>query len=245
MNDLSFIDIHSHALHGVDDGADSEEMTMDMIKTAYENGTSSICLTPHYCPEMFGDNTSSVRTAFSRLQRRCAEDYPSMRLFLGNEINFSVDSYAALQEGKCLSMADGKYVLLDFFFYDSIGADFIANAAKSVLRIGYIPIIAHIERYSCLYNKFGQIKGLKSLGTVLQMNAGSIINKSRKMRNFSLKLVGKGLIDVIASDAHKLDTRSPNLLSCAELVTDKFGIDVCRRLMHDNPERIIRSLPLI
>lgn len=236
-----FADIHTHILAGVDDGAKDDETMAAMLSYAYQNGTRAICLTPHYAPELFGENVAKAEAAFERASRYAAEHLPGLALYLGNEIGYSSGSLEALRLGKCHTMAGGRYVLVDFFGLGS--ANLMAKAVDALCCAGYIPVIAHVERYDCLWGKINEIADLAEKGAVLQVNVRSLLNREGRRRECKTakQMLMRGLCDVIASDAHDMTDRVPELSDCYDKVASKYGEQYAGRVFYRNPLRILTN----
>lgn len=234
----SFTDIHTHLLFGVDDGAGNEEIMRAMLDIAYSGGIRRLCLTPHHNLRLFGDNLVRVDAAFSALTDYASGKYPDMRLYLGNELFYTQDSVGDLRRGICRRMSGGKYVLTDF----SPGSSFyeIKRGMLDLLNSGYIPILAHAERYDAITSPFKGLIELREFGIPIQINANSLCGGcGAKLRRKSLKIIRAGLADVVASDAHDTALRPPRLDIAAELIASKIGADYADRLLRLNPDRIL------
>ena len=231
-----FSDIHTHLLFGTDDGAKSIENMYAMVDAAYECGTRFICATPHFYPGYFGDNRELSETAFEKLLEYCNDRYPDLELMLGNELYYMHDSIAWLKDGVCRTLGSTRYVLVEFLEKDS--ENLIAEAASRLLNAGYIPIIAHAERYKDL--SAGRVMALRESGVLIQVNAQSFFLRfafgiKRRLK----KLLDGNAVDFVASDAHDLGLRSPDLKKSYELLIDKYGEKRARALCGENARRLI------
>ena len=232
-------DLHNHSLCGIDDGADSYETMCSMLEMSYSSGVRCICFTPHY--RDVGENKCDTAKIINSFQM--AKDYrdrymPDMRLYIGSEMDYHYDCIDSISNKKMFTMACSRYVLADFL--ETLDSRSIKHGIERLLNSGYIPIVAHIERYSCLYGRLDDIRRMSMMGAVIQINANSLFcGLMSKRRRLSLKLLGEGLVDVVASDAHNLSTRSPVLKEAAEFVISKFGYEYAEQIFSENPERII------
>ena len=113
---------------------------------------------------------------------------------------------------------------------------------ERLLNLGYIPIVAHVERYPCLYGKLDSVHRISDAGAVIQVNAGSLFDGLfSKARKQCLKLLSEGVVDVVASDAHNLSSRSPTIGAAAKYVVSKFGYDYAETIFSIVPEKIISN----
>ena len=235
-----FFDLHSHMLCGVDDGAKSAEEMYSMLESAYADGIRAICLTPHYSPYLFGDTLDSSAKAFALLQQYVSEKHPDMRLFLGHELGCHHGAVAALDTGRCRCIAGSRYVLVDFLetaeFFE------IQHGIESLRAAGYFPILAHTERYRCLFCRFGWIKEFVSSGGLVQVNASSVNGSwGRGAARQWKKLIRKKLVHIVSTDAHNLTTRPPLMSVCIPFLQKHCDAQTLRRLTWDNACRVVRD----
>lgn len=235
-----FIDIHSHILSGVDDGAGSLEESKAMLQTAYEEGIRTIIATPHYASNGVSDGQEKVREAFHLLQREMEENYPDMQLLLGNELYYSHGIVEDLKEGKARTMAGSRYVLVEFS--PRITYSELYQAVRSLVMTRFRPIIAHVERYACLVKQQGLIEELLELGVYLQMNAKSLEGGIFDAQvRWCKKLVKQGYISFISTDAHDQKVRVPLMKGIAEWVEKTCGEEMRRDLFGRNASKVIAN----
>ena len=165
---MQFSDIHIHALYGCDDGAQMLEHMHQMVDFAYADGTRYMCLTPHYNPGYFGENFDKTNEAFQTLAQYTEEKYPDLHIALGNELRYNPGCVKWLTEGKCRSMNNSKYVLVDFFELEA--KKNISDGLEKILNVGYIPVLAHAERYRDIRGNIGFLKEIIWLILCLRMH---------------------------------------------------------------------------
>ncbi len=235
------VDIHSHILSGLDDGARSREDMFAMLTAAYEDGTRELCLTPHYETESFHYSAEQLELRFGEACAYAAENLEGMRLYLGNEISFRDDCVANLRNGSCRTLAGGRYVLVDFFGVSEIRQ--MKGVFDRLWCAGYLPIVAHVERYPFLWKKFREVLAMSRDGVLLQVNSNSLMTaeKAAPAKKMAEKLLGRGLVDVIASDAHDTVARTPRLSACREYVATRFGAEYAEMLFYTNPKNILKN----
>ena len=130
-----------------------------------------------------------------------------MDIYAGHEIYYSVGVIDRLKEGAILTLAGSRHILVEF--RTSVAYHIMSQAVQEFRQAGYVPIIAHVERYMCLEKK-GRVEALKEQGALCQMNVealqGSFFDsESRRAK----KMISKGQIDFVASDMHNLTSRPP------------------------------------
>ena len=231
------IDIHCHILPGIDDGAQTVREAREMLKMQYRDGVRKIILTPHYRPGMFEPSVSQIYRTYYRLQEEAKET--NIQLFLGREYHISSKFEEQAEQRSLPTMAGSSYVLAEFSGRHSY--QLIRNAVEKILCTGYRPVIAHIERYPCLYEK-NRAEELGEIGAYLQINAGSLFGENgREARRFCRQLMENDKIHFIASDAHNTKKRKPNLGKCSEFVLKKMGKDYARKIFCHNPFMVIKN----
>ncbi len=203
-----FSDVHSHILPGVDDGAQDIDEAMAMINLAYQKGIRKIFLTPHYVPGRTKRQAEELQEIFEAFYTKVREKYgEEISLYLGNEIYYRNGVVKDIEEGKALTMADTRYVLVEFNI--SISYSELYQAVKKMIQSSYIPIIAHYERYECLFEREDRVRELKEQGARLQMNLSSFIGKD-KHSQFCRKMVREHLVHFFGTDTHDTERRPPN-----------------------------------
>lgn len=237
---MTFTDIHNHILFGVDDGARSEAEMYRLIDASYADGVRHLCFTPHYHPGYFGEHQTQIADAFALAKQYVSERYEDMQLYLGNELRYERSCFEWLKLGQCQTLNDTEYLLVDFLYPES--ADGILDAMLRVLNAGYTPILAHVERYEKFHRDLREIDRLKSWGVILQVDAQSPfggLGHGSKVR--ARRLLEAGAVDLIASDAHDLTKRRPQLSNCFAFVSKNYGADYASRLFWEEPLRILKK----
>ena len=236
----NYIDIHSHIIPGVDDGARNMETGMHMLQIAADDGISEIILTPHNKPGHHPMDFSKTVSKVEELQKRLLENDIAIKLYIGNEIYYRSEIVREIENGQAATLAGTHYVLVEFNPLDDY--DYIRSGIYTLLMNGYRPILAHAERYRNIRIKKSGLEDLIEMGCYIQLNADSIMGKlGFEIRQFTRKLLKKELVHFIATDAHDATKRVPKLSACAEYVTKKYGEDYASYLLYDNPYEVIRD----
>ena len=204
-------DLHNHALYGVDDGARLLADTEAMLAVSYAEGVRTLCLTPHAGHPCFRD-TSEVQAHYRDVQQLCREKFPELALYLGNELYGYRDCLDRLVGGQYHPLGNGKAVLVEFDL--DVAFREMCNFFHACRGAGYYPVLAHAERYSCLVRDIGHVQELSGMRVMIQVNASSIFHRlfaSQHTRLARLMLESE-LVDIVASDAHDVKSRTPQLL---------------------------------
>ncbi|NBI92309.1 hypothetical protein D3Z45_17480 [Lachnospiraceae bacterium] len=235
-----YIDIHSHILPGIDDGAKDFEMSMEMLKIAYDNKIRKIILTPHNKLGRHNARPEKIRELVERIEMTARAADMDITFYAGNELYYSSEAVHSLEEGLACTMADSSYVLVEFGPMDSL--EHIRGGIYQILSAGYRPIIAHAERYESVCAKVGNVEDLSAMGCYIQVNAGSVMGQyGMGIRQFLKKVMKRELVHFIATDCHDKSRRSPKLLECARYMEKKFGKEYTHRLLCENPICVIEN----
>lgn len=235
-----FIDIHAHILPGVDDGSRSMEETLRMVQTAYEQGIRTIIATPHYVPG--GDNlpVEKLKGFQKQVQAEIVGLYPDMKLLLGNEIYYSGSAIELLRSKEALTLADSRYVLVEFSTRESY--DLIYRGMGELIRAGYWPVLAHVERYRCLIKHEYRISDLIELGCYIQMNGDSVLGGILDSEAiYNRKLVRQGFVHFIGSDCHDDRIRIPCMKSAEKTLQKKCDEGSLKKLFYENPFKVLEN----
>lgn len=231
-----FSDIHTHLLYGVDDGAKTEKDMFSMIDTAYSEGTRQICFTPHYHPGYYGNNKEKSETVFETVKEYCHAKYPDMVLALGNELHYNQNCVSWIRDGLCRCMNDTRYILVDF--HEKSSAKEIMMGLEKILSSGYLPILAHAERYSAL--NIARIREIKQNGVLIQVNSGSLFRDFGLLADWKAKkILALRLVDFISSDAHNLKSRPPYVKHCYDYVAKSYGREYADLICMENAKKLI------
>ena len=241
METKGYIDIHSHILWGLDDGAATREDMIAMLTDAYEDGARALCLTSHFEPENFAYDVETMRARFDEAKLYAEENLKGLELYLGNELSIRHDGVECLRQGSCLSLAGGRYVLIDFFGLSEYAQ--LKRGVENFMCAGYVPIVAHVERYAFMQGKLREIAELSREGVLFQVNSNSLMKSERnsRSRRMAEKLLARGLADFVASDAHDGRVRPPKLSAYRELVIKRYGADYADLLFYTNPRAVLHN----
>ncbi len=228
------IDIHTHLLPLVDDGSTSEEESFAILKRYEKKGVKAVVLTPHFKGK-YKTTAKEIKILFENFCRRAKASGINLKLFLGQEIHNYKDIVKDLVNGKFLTINGTKYVL---FEAGRVGSNEFTEKVYRIVINGFVPIIAHVERYPSIKEK--DIIEVKNMGALIQVNAGSLFTRhNRKRKRFVNRLIRQSLVDLISSDAHT--SRKNYFIKAYRRVRLKFGKGEAKRLFYDNPKKILEN----
>ena len=234
------IDIHCHIMPGVDDGSPDMQTSLEMLRIAAKNGIEQMILTPHHKPMHHNVSPQHNVLYTKRLQDAAEKAGINIKLYSGNEIYYSDDISDNLADGKVCTLAGSEYALIEFHPTNPFKA--IHNAAYQVQASGFIPVLAHVERYNDIVSHFSYVEDLVDMGCLIQLNASSIMGKyGFGISHFCKKILKNELAHFVATDAHDAGSRAPELMECRNYLTRKFGEEYSDRVLYDNPLSVIRG----
>lgn len=214
------IDIHTHILPGMDDGPRTVEESLAMLRLELAQGVTGICLTPHFYPRDETPEKFLVRRAeaWERLGEKLDDDLRS-RIRLGAEVHY--DPEIPNMDVRQLTLGDSDYLLLEmpYQYYPAYAEQVVIR----LLEMGLTPVLAHVERFGYFRKEPALLKRLIDLGALGQVGADALFDRADK--GFARACLAGNMAQFVASDAHNMTTRKPDL-------------DVIRRL----PEGVQESL---
>lgn len=236
------IDIHTHIMPGIDDGADNMEESLAMAELAWESGVNTIVATPHSNIRGVFENYDSPewRKLFAGLQEYLKVHGCKVNLIAGAEIYASDHVAERIASGALRSINNSRYYLMEVPF----DADpyWCEDIWYSVLDMKKIPIIAHPERYYCIQDNPAILYEWMKMGCLSQMNKGSMFGRfGRRAKHVAEVLLDHDLVTCIASDAHSPYVRTTFMADIREYLMDMYGERRMERLLYTNPERIIKN----
>lgn len=240
MIEEKYVDVHTHILPGVDDGAKNMEETIKMAGLAWEEGVRHIIATPHY--SCGGNNVcgEDLERIFRDTRKKIQEKYPDLEMTLGNELLNSSGILEALEKGKAHTIGDSKYILVEFLPGDPYQK--IYDSLRNYILHGYIPVVAHMERYECLVKKYDRIEEILQLGAYMQMNVSSLQGGIFDRQSaYHRSLVEKGYIQFWGSDCHDSIHRKPSMKNGLCKMKKNLREETVRQIGWRNPEKMLKN----
>ena len=239
------IDIHTHILPTVDDGANSFEEALDMVAMAAQSGVQALVLTPHSNHDVGYVNYESEHLAalFAKLCAMVKEAQIPIKLFRGMELWASTDIVDKLSYGKLLTLNRTRYALVEFAFDEEPW--WIEAILREMISGGYIPIIAHPERYHCVQEEPNHLYEWRKMGAFAQMNKESILGRlGRHTAGIAELLLKHNLFNCVASDAHHAYVRTTDMTELNRYMEKNFPLGYRELLLCDNPSAILEGREL-
>lgn len=218
-----FVDCHSHILPNIDDGAQSVDMSIQMVNALLSQDVSQIWLTPHFSP-----SEQSIE-GFIKNRNRAFEaiknNYNDGLFILGSEVELC-KSLLSCEDVSALCINNTQYMLVEF------NGDYTFDGALQILnnlisKYAITPIIAHIERYTKVFPDNKAIQKLIRMGCILQMNT-KIFNSFSLRRSLAIERISRGEITLLGTDCHNMSTRAPHFITELNYIEKKLGHDIIK-----------------
>lgn len=243
---LPITDLHCHILPGLDDGAADAPTALHMTQHAAACGVGRIVCTPHCVTEdpNLKSRTETVRRAVTAMNRALAERGVPLSVFPGLELLCGRGLPEALARGHVLTLADSRYLLLEFGFETRLS--FMEWAMSCVWQAGYTPVLAHPERYTAVQRDPACLSDWFAAGWVLQLDKGSVLGDfGRHCAQTAHWALERGLVHVIASDAHNTGTRTARFQRVERLLAERYAPAYAQLLLRRNPGRVVEDRPMV
>ncbi|GKX67446.1 tyrosine-protein phosphatase [Inconstantimicrobium mannanitabidum] len=214
------IDTHSHVLPGIDDGAKSVDITLEMLKHAEQDGVKKIVATPHYCLEYAEAPYQQVKDLTVQINNLCKQEGINIEIYHGQEVFFSEDIIEDYKSGIIGTINDSKYMLIEFP---------VTKFPKETFELlyelqlkGIVPIIAHPERYNTFIEKPSEINKFIDEGYLFQLDSGSIEGVfGSKVKKTAEIFTNHNIYNFIGSDAHNTRSRCMGLSGAMKIIEKK------------------------
>lgn len=235
-----FIDLHSHILPGLDDGARDVEESKAMLIQAWEEGIREIIVTPHFFASKKSAPKERILESISVLEEAMTELGFFIKLYPGNELYYRSEAEELVEQGMVNTMAGSHYVLVEFDPMTEYS--YLRNGILKLVSYGYTPILAHTERYECLFKNKEKLKRVKEHGALIQVNSATLTKGMfDEMGKRGRYLMKKELLDFISSDSHSMGKRSPKLKEAAQVLVKKLGEKKAEKILFANPRAVIED----
>ena len=236
---LEITDMHCHVLPGVDDGPADMEESMEVLREVAGQGVRTLIVTPHYHPGRYQVEGSRVLQTLEQVRAKVREENLPLRLLPGQECYFYSGLMKALESGEALTLAGSAYVLVEFS--PEVLYPEIQYAVRSFELSPWRMILAHYERYRCLFGRKDRLEELRDQGVLLQLNFDRLLGKDLFRRNPWRAHLLEGLVDYLGSDTHGMKFRPPHMAEAAAWMEKKVSRDLLTRVMEENIRKILNS----
>jgi protein-tyrosine phosphatase len=238
------IDLHCHILPGIDDGPATREEAIAMCRMAAQDGCRAMVATPH---QRRGRWWNGDRGAIAALAKDLQAALGSrLRILVGGEVHVDSGLLAEVEklpDGGIFTLAGSRYLLIEL---DDRGrAGEAISLVHELTVLGWIPVLAHPEFVPWLAGDLDLSARLVSLGARMQLTAMSVTGDFGKGPQADTHaLIEAGLAHFVASDCHGTQRRPPGLRRAYQTIAGRWGAEVAKRLVSDNPRAVVQNRPL-
>lgn len=235
------VDIHTHILPAVDDGSPDLENSLKMLRQAKESGTKAVVLTPHV--NRFGDGRNlapDIIKAFEEFKAKTIEENVGVDVFFGGEV-YAAQNILELAANRLLpTINNTRYMLVEFNFHEK--QYFINTTLRNLRDMGYLPIVAHPERYDCVKENFMSAFDMINSGGIIQLNKGSLTGAfGAASQNAAWDLVFRRMAHFVATDCHNLDTRNTEMDFVYNSIRSEINKNYADSLFDINPNTVLNN----
>ena len=237
------IDIHSHILSGIDDGASDLEESLVLAQFALANGITHSVLTPHIHEGRYENNIYNIRKSFIELKQALVEHNIALKIAFSAEVRISYQMIEMIMAKKIPFLGqykDNKLLLLEMPHSHILPGS--ENLIDWLIQHHIRPIIAHPERNKEMMADYNKVLPLLRKGCLLQLTAASVAGKfGKQCLDYSKYLIKNNWVNYIATDAHNLQHRPPDLKQCIPNLVKWVGQERTKLLVQDNAWKIVSN----
>ncbi len=236
------IDIHNHLIPRFDDGPQSLEESIEMLRQAREQGITDVFATSHFNELIPKELEKEYFDKLGELREEVMTRGISINIYSGSENFYHHYVDKTIKSSKVTSLGGfGQYILIEFPMFQM--PDGVEDVLFRLSVDSYIPIIAHPERYNAILGKPARALDFIRYGGLLQVNGGSILGQfGRDVQKVALELLKQQLVHFVASDAHSPDGRTFVLRQVFEFLKNELPGDYLKELLYTNPRAIIDEI---
>ena len=234
------IDIHSHILAGIDDGAKTLEDGLAIVRELASQGVTEIIATPHYIDEtIYVSSKQKNQQLLAQLKKALKDEKIDVKVYLGNEIYICNRIDELVESAQIATMNGSKYILVEFPMSEKFPS--YEDILYDLTLKGYKVILAHPERYTITQDDFSILERLVEMGVLLQCNTGSFIRQYGKhAEKLAVKLAKKRMIFALGSDIHRTRKRNEIELAIKKL-RKYYSDDDLEQILDKNPRKIVNG----
>ncbi len=213
------VDMHNHILPGLDDGSPDIETSLRLTEGLLELGYQKIISTPHILSDLYPNTPDTISNAHIKLFPEVQKLHAGYQSGYAAEYMIDFEFEDLLRKKQVLSFGSDKYVLIEMSYL--VESPNLRNMIFTLLTSGYLPVLAHPERYGYLHHKFGDYELIRDAGCDLQVNILSLIGYyGGDSQKIAEKLIDQGLITWVGTDMH----HDNHLNALRKLATNKRAL---------------------
>lgn len=234
------IDLHSHILPGIDDGAKTLADSLAMARIAVQHGTHTLACTPHIYPGMYMNDGPDIARRCQALQAELDREGIALKLVVGADVHLVPGLLDGLRSGRVPTLHGTRYLLLEPSH--TTPPPRFEDSVFDLLASGYVPIITHPERLTWVEHHYPAFVRLIGQGAWMQLTAGALTGMfGPRAQHWGERFLREGHTHIIASDAHSSGRRNPNMSAAVAVATHLLGAQEARRLVLDRPRAVLEN----
>jgi protein-tyrosine phosphatase len=236
------IDLHSHILPGIDDGAKTLDISLQMARIAVADGIHTMACTPHIYPGMYMNDGPGIQTAVAALQTVLNRERIPLKLVVGADVHLVPGLIDGLRTGRVPTLNGSRYFLLEPSH--TTPPPRFEDSVFNLIASGYTPIITHPERLTWVEHHYPVFLRLIEQGAWMQITAGALTGMfGARAKYWGERFLGEGHTHIIASDAHSVGRRVPRMGEARDLAERSLGAAEAQCLVLERPQAVISNLP--
>ena len=236
--DASMIDLHCHMLPAIDDGARDLETALQMAALAVDDGITLTACTPHIYPGVFDNTVEGIQEAVQRFRAELESAGIPLQLTYGADIQVQPGLVKGLEDGTLPTLGESRYFLFEPPHHTPLPR--LGDLVHGALLAGYVPIITHPERLAYIEADYDKFVEFARQGAWIQLTGGSLLGRfGPRVQKISNRFLQDGITHLLASDAHNLGKRTPQLSEARDAAAAIVGAHEAARLVLGRPSAVI------
>ncbi|GAB7257491.1 tyrosine-protein phosphatase [Polaribacter sp. OB-PA-B3] len=197
----NFIDIHSHLLPGIDDGAKNIDNSIELILKMYSYGIKNFITTPHVLGDVYPNSSETIKSKLEEVRTALKnKGFKDIKINAAAEYMMDEQFVNRLKSGDILTLK-GNYILVEMSYFNAPMN--LYDVLFDIQLKGYKPVLAHPERYNFFHNDLQNYHKLKKAGCLFQLNLLSLTEQyGKNVQKISNELLKQNLYDFVGSDTH-------------------------------------------
>lgn len=236
------IDLHSHILPGIDDGAKTLEVSLEMARLAVADGIHTMACTPHIYPGMYMNDGPGIHQHIADLQAALDTHRIPLKLVAGADVHLVPGLLEGLRSGQVPTLNGSQYFLLEPSH--TTPPPRFEDSVFNLIASGYTPVITHPERLTWVEDHYEVFLRLIDQGAWIQITAAALTGTfGPRAKHWGMRFLSEGNTHIIASDAHSAGRRLPRMSEARDIAAGLLGADEAHRLVVERPQAILNNRP--